>query len=292
MGYSNQYKSNSILEFAKTIGLGALICFAFVAPAAAEADVRHGTVIGALYASKYVVVAADGREVDGRNRPVNDRKCKIDRLDDGHFFFAFGRTTFTDLARNILVDAHDGARRVFATSYPMRALSETWGSRMQAQLQKVARVDHRAIASGLPSKSIVQGVFGGTDEQGNLAMAMADVGFSLSVTANIALNHSTRNFKIGEQGTLQLFGIEETGPFVGEFLAERTPRAKSARATLAGDIAQRGLGPIDARALTLKSALEFAIAAAKDPRVGGEVSVLVAERGQPLRWFYQGAGCR
>jgi hypothetical protein len=83
-------------------------------PSATDVLVRHGIVIGVFYSSQYIVVAADGREVDGANRPVNDRKCKIDRLHDAHFFFSFGRTRFTDLARHVLADAHAGARQVLS----------------------------------------------------------------------------------------------------------------------------------------------------------------------------------
>jgi hypothetical protein len=181
---------------------------------------------------------------------------------------------------------------VFRPAQSVHALSETWAARMERALQNVARIDHRSVASAVPSKSIVQGVFGGSDAPGRLAMSKADVGYSPPATANIALNHLTQDLAIDESGTLQLFGIDEAGPYVGEFLANQTARAKDLQSRLARDIEERALGPIDARALALKRALEFAIAAANDPRVGGDVSVLVAERDKPIRWFYQGPGCR
>ena len=288
----SQYSGKSILPFLRNISICALLYCALTAPSVADVQVRHGTVIGVLYSSRYIVVAADGREVDRANRPVNDRKCKIDRLDDSHFFFSFGRVRFTDPARNVLADAHDGARHVFRPAQSVHALSETWASRMERALQKVARIDHRSVASAVPSKSIVQGVFGGSDAPGNLAIAKADIAYSPPATANIALKHLTQDLAIEDRGTLQLFGIDEAGPYVGEFLANQTPRAKDLQSRLARDIEERALGPIDARALALKRALEFSIAAADDPRVGGDVSVLVAERDQPIRWFYQAPGCR
>jgi hypothetical protein len=70
-------------------------------------------------------------------------------------------------------------------------------------------VDHQAIASGRSKGSIVQGVFGGPDAQGNLAMSKADVAYSASVTANIALNHSVQDIKFDGQGMLRAFGIDE-----------------------------------------------------------------------------------
>jgi hypothetical protein len=287
-----QYSGKSILRIVRNISICSLLYCALTAASAAEVLVRHGTVIGVVYNSRYIIVAADGREVDRANRPVNDRKCKIARLDDSHFFFSFGRVRFTDLARKVLADAHDGARQVFRPAQSVHALSETWASRMEKDLQKVARIDHRSVASAVPSKSIVQGVFGGSDAPGRLAMSKADIGYSPPATANIALNHLTQDLAIDDSGTLQLFGIDEVGPFVGEFLANQTPRAKDLQSRLTRDIEERALGPIDARALALKRALEFSIAAANDPRVGGDVSVLVAERDQPIRWFYQAAGCR
>jgi hypothetical protein len=286
-------RANSLPRYAKTLLAGSLLSLAFIAPGAAEVSVQHGTVIGVLFSNKSVIVAADSREVDGHNRPVNDRKCKIDALDDAHFFFAFGRTTYADAAsKNVLADAHQTARRVFTAAQSVHDVSETWAARMEADLQKVARVDHHSVASGLPSGSIVEGVFGGTDAQGHLTLSKAGVGYSLSVTANIALDHATHDLKLEDEGTLQIYGIAETGPYFGEFLQNRTARVKNLRAKLLRDIDARALGPVDARALTLKTAVEFAIALAKDPRVGGEVSVLVAERGQPIRWFHQAAGCR
>jgi hypothetical protein len=287
-----QYSGKSIVPLLRNISIFSLLYCALTGPSAADVLVRHGTVIGVFYSSRYIVVAADGREVDGADRPVNDRKCKIDRLDASHFFFSFGRTRFTDLARHILADAHAGARQVFRPAQSVHGLSQTWAARMERDLQKVARIDHRSVASGLPTKSIVAGVFGGADASGKLAMTMADVGYSLPVTAHVALNHRTEDLAIDDSGTLQLFGIEEVGPYVGEFLANATPRVKELRSGLEREIEERALGPIDARALALKRTLEFAIASADDPRVGGDVSVLVAERDQPVRWFYQAPGCR
>jgi hypothetical protein len=61
---------------------------------------------------------------------------------------------------------------------------------------------------------------------------------------------------------------------------------------LSREVDARALQQVDAQALFLKMAVEFAIASAHDQRIGGEVSVLVAEKGQPIRWFHQAVGCR
>jgi hypothetical protein len=39
----------------------------------------------------------------------------------------------------------------------------------------------------------------------------------------------------------------------------------------------------------MKAAIEAAISAEADPGVGGQVAVLILERGKPARWFSKGA---
>jgi hypothetical protein len=292
MLFVNRYGRTDKLGYLRSIFVGGLFFSLSTVQGAADVQSRHGTVIGAFFNTGTIIVAADSREVDANNRPVNSSKCKISRLDDSHFFFSFGKTKFIDLSRNILVDAHEGARNIFQPSTTVHGLSETWGARMEKDIHKVARVDHQAIASGRSKGSIVQGVFGGSDAQGNLAMSKADVAYSASVTANIALNHSVQDIKFDDEGMLRAFGIDEVGPYIGEFLTNQTPRAKRIRDRLSREIDGLALQKVDGQALFLKTAVEFAIASAHDQRIGGEVSVLVAEKGQPIRWFHQAAGCR
>jgi hypothetical protein len=119
-------------------------------------------------------------------------------------------------------------------------------------------------------------------------MRQVDIDYTETPIA-ISFSHKSPAEVIDDEAVITHWGTSPAWQFIAGLLVGDTQKSTDWRTSIADEVALRGLQPVDGYAFEMKAVLEAAISAEVDPAVGGEVAVLILERGKPARWFSQAA---
>ncbi len=236
----------------------------------------------------FVVVGAESLIADEQGKPAS-YECKIVPLNSHRLFFDTGRTIFNnDTSGQSMLNGVSLARSIYYAATPLAELSERWASGMEAGYYTLARINAQTLLQGLENDFLADGSFAGLDTDGIPAVASAPIRYSRSDIIGVRFSHDP--IQRNTSPAIAAHGVDLT-TYSREFLMGETPRAIGVHRALNEEIEARRLQGADVIALQLRRLIETVINWSNDPRIGGQVSVAVVERGGLLRWFRQSAVC-
>jgi hypothetical protein len=278
------------------IGLFAtlLFCFALSARAAFAQDVAHGTFYLFGISSDFVVVAIDSRKTTktAAKDLINDRSCKIKPLSPTAFFFSAGLESGVAMATGkILYETRDIAKDVFAGAGGTRDftnLAETWASRMETTVRKLP--PSPSVMKAMMAKGYfvgARGFFVGTLADGDIGIGAGTLTYHAE--GKVHFSHSaeaitpTATPRVAQSADQRALDVESEFANGGQ-----TDRAKKI-------IHDNGWALIGVGADAQARRFENIVAAVRDwsgnPAIGGDIAVIILERGKTVRWFHRPDYC-
>jgi hypothetical protein len=258
-------------------------CYLAVALALAASN-ANATIIGISYKADWIVVAADSRATDTRGNPT-DGHCKIFRVDETHFSAILGRVFYKGAS------AADVATKIGAEAsrFSVHEMAEKWTSAFKDALEIGAGANKEDLIEGLVTDNVTLAYWGGSDINQQLALTLGKITYSKSTTG-IVLHTSANDLPLPSEKSLVTFDGEAAinSPLDEFWNSQTSDRAITAKQSFVSQLQFDPNGyPANAEsaAKLLKFALETAIPWAKTNRVGGKISVLIAEKGRPIRWL-------
>jgi hypothetical protein len=241
----------------------------------------------------YIVLGAESRDTHSKSGAHNreDDTCKIRRLDDHTAFSSSGRSRFRlereDQTNSELYDAWDTAESTFLPGDDLANVAERWAMVTESAYYNAYLKDGDLVLSGLIPDSVVVGAFSGAD------------GFKAeTVTVKFSGGLSTVSFYHDPANAVEIGRIRRFSTPLGmagfqEFWYNQSDRAQAVRAEIAKIINDKNYKNGEAEALIVKAAIDSAILwnGERDRQIGGETSVLILERGKPIKWFYESEIC-
>jgi hypothetical protein len=271
-----------------------LFCLASSPLAALAQDIGHGTFYLFGISSDFAVVAIDSRDMlkTTATDRFNDRTCKIRPLPPTAFFFSVGiETAIQQATGKTIFEARDMAKDVYASAGSSRDftnLAETWASRMEATLRQLPLSP--SIMKGLAAKGYfagARGFFVGTNADGDIAVGTGAITYRAE--GKVHFTHAaeaiapTATLRIAQSANQPALDVEK------EFVnGGQTDRAKK----IIQDNAWAKIGDgADGQA----QRFENIVAAVRDwsgnPAIGGDIAVIILERGKTVRWFHRPDYC-
>ena len=255
-------------------------------PPAWVAASRGSLVVGIVsQKGNYIVVAADSREVDESDRPIDDKSCKVIALGGDTLFFETG-TPLIIVRRGKSWNAQDVARAVYreSTRRDARDLSIAWGDRALSWFDAQSEADLRSVSEA--KGGIITGGFIDFKEGGNPSIQTQEITFS-------ARNHTLTRGLASEPpalGQVMFSGVGKT--LIEEFFAEKTGRALRAFSSVETEHLVGVKSWVDAR--LARRAIQFAITneTGKDRNtIGGPIDVAILRRNGAIEWVSRKKAC-
>jgi hypothetical protein len=269
-----------------------IFCFLFSLTWLVQQPAFGMTAILVQRAGSFIIVAADSRAISTGGGLPDDQTCKIQLLDKYSFFAGAGITyNKSGTPGEFPFVAKQEAINAYRPNASIESVADAWAGSMEAIFSKQPLTWKHGILTILKKyqadeRIIVQGVFGRSHT--DVEMRQVDINYTETPTA-ISFSHKSPADVIDDEAVITHWGTTPAWRFIAELLAGNTQKSKDWRTSTADEVALRGLPRVDGHAFEMKAVLDAAIAAAVDPTVGGEVAVLVLERGKPARWFSQAA---
>ena len=253
----------------------------FSCPLSWSADaqvVQHGTHFVAALNADFAAVAIDSRQSTGV--VTNDRYCKIVPLSRNAFFFARGITSAIDNTTHASIyDAREIARQAYREfgigTTRLDELSQLWARRMV----EVYNTKPTEFGSNAVGGVMAEGVFVGVGADGMIAYGSRIIRYAQRTVAPFEIGQGPDDAlpRDASQSAIYPGGYRE---LIEEFLSGgQTERAKKATAHL---------GPFRPGPDFAAAKVEVYVTAVRnwsgDRGIGGEIAVIVLERGQDLRW--------
>jgi hypothetical protein len=250
------------------------------------------TAILAKRTGSFIIIAADSRAISTGGKPRDDQTCKIQLLDRYSFFAGAGVTSnASGTPGEFPFVAKQEALHAYRPTASLEDVANAWANSMEAIYYGQPLTWKRGIVSALKKYQtnehiIVQGVFGRTNT--DVEMQQVDINYAETPTA-ISFSHKSPGEVINDETVTTHWGTGSAWQFIAELLAGDAPKSAAWRTSVADVVALKGLPAVDGYAFEMKAELEAAISAGVDPAVGGEVAVLILERGKPARWYSEAA---
>lgn len=247
----------------------------------------RGSLVVAIVSQKgsYVVVAADSREVDEADKPIDDKSCKVIALGGDTLFFETG-TPLIIVRRSKSWNAQDVARAVYRESKKRdaRDLSIAWGDRALSWFDAQSEADLKSVSEA--RGGIITGGFVNFKEGRNPSIQTQEITFS-------ARNHTLTRGLASEPpalGQVMFSGVGKN--LIEEFFAEKTRRAMRAFSSVE-TLHRVGVNSrVDAK--LARKAIQFAIANAtgKDKNtIGGPIDVAILRKNGTIEWVSRKRAC-
>jgi hypothetical protein len=271
-----------------------LFCLALSPRPALAQDVGHGTFYLFGISRDFAVVAIDSRDMiktTARDR-FNDRTCKIRPLSPTAFFFSVGiETAIREATGKTVFEARDIAKDAFAgagSAGDFTNLAETWASRMERTLRKLPLSP--SIMKDMAAKGYfvgARGFFIGTAPDGDIVIGTGTITYRPE--GKVHFVHAaeavtpTATPRVAQSANQPALDVEK------EFVnGGQTDRAKK----IIQDNAWAKIGDgADGQA----QRFENIVAAVRDwsgnPAIGGDIAVIILERGKTVRWFHRPDYC-
>jgi hypothetical protein len=251
---------------------------------------RANTIIAALRGSDFLVVAADSRTIDAAGNQ-NDQTCKIAQLDARSFFASSGLKGNSD-PTTIRFDVMEQAKIHYLATIPLSDNADIWANTVQCLYQNQPNLWKEETINGMRAvagygDAVTYGIFGRSND--HLDATVVKIKYWRN-PITIMFDHRPPE-QLPENRWM--FWGSDTGPiFVNNLL--RGDNATTSQWLLQShkQAAIFGYGEVDTYAFELKGAIERAIDSGIDPGIGGEVAVLVIERGRAARWFSPTSACK
>ena len=233
----------------------------------------------------YIVVAADSREVDESDRPIDDKSCKVIALGADTLFFETG-TPLIIVRRGKSWNAQDVARAVYreSTARDARDLSIAWGDRALSWFDAQSEADLKSVSEA--KGGIITGGFINFKEGGNPSIQTQEITFS-------ARNHTlTRGLASDPPalGQVMFSGVGKN--LIEEFFAAKTGRAFRAFSSVETTHLVGVKSWVDAR--LARRAIQFAIAnetGTDKSTIGGPIDVAILRRNGTIEWVSRKKAC-
>jgi hypothetical protein len=236
----------------------------------------------------YLVVAIDSRYIrsESGRRVLTDDTCKIRLLDDRTIFFLFGMKSWGYLGGPVF-DAYDEAQREFNAlgNSDLSAVARSWGAGQRRSLEKwhLENADAADVVARMTqARYLMRGYFAMSSSR---SVAMYGIGVLPTGTQQAPFFTDPVFEAVGVTGR-----TSGHADLVNEILAGRTSRAELVR----NEIAKKSvdLPEIEQAAVKLQVMAAAILRWAGDDTIGGDVAVVVLERGQPAHWLHKPAHCR
>jgi hypothetical protein len=267
------------------VGILAAGFAAFGSPAWVAA--LRGSLVVAIVSQKgnYIVVAADSREVDESDRPIDDKSCKVIALGGDTLFFETG-TPLIIVRRGKSWNAQDVARAVYreSTTRDARDLSIAWGDRALSWFDAQSEADLKSVSEA--KGGIITGGFINFKEGGNPSIQTQEITFS-------AREHTLTRGLASEPpalGQVMFSGVGKN--LIEEFFAAKTGRAFRAFSSVETEHLVGVKSWVDAR--LARRAIQFAIAneTGEDKNtIGGPVDVAILRKNGSIEWVSRKKDC-
>lgn len=233
----------------------------------------------------YIVVAADSREVDESDRPIDDKSCKVIALGGDTLFFETG-TPLIIVRRGKSWNAEDVARAVYRESgrRDARDLSIAWGDRALSWFDAQSETDLKSVSEA--KGGIITGGFINFRESGHPSIQTQEITFS-------ARNHTLTRGLASEPpalGQVMFSGVGKN--LIEEFFAAKTGRAMRAFSTVETEHLVGVKSWVDAK--LARKAIQFAIANETGENrntIGGPIDVAILRRNGAIEWVSRKKAC-
>jgi hypothetical protein len=273
-----------------TLGLLFVCAVGIIAAAlgsSAWVAVSRGSLVVAIVSQKgnYIVIAADSREVDEADRPIDDKSCKVIALGGDTLFFETG-TPLIIVRRGRSWNAQDVARAVYreSTKRDARDLSIAWGDRALSWFDAQSETDLKSVSGA--KGGIITGGFINFKEGGNPSIQSQEITFS-------ARNHTLTRGLASEPPALGQVMFSGVGKkLIEEFFAEKTGRAVRAFSSVETEHLVGVKSWVDAR--LARKAIQFAIAnetGADKNTIGGPIDVAILRKNGAIEWVSRKRAC-
>jgi hypothetical protein len=260
---------------AKLMAAGGMVCGLHVATAS-------GTFYFFDHTDRHMVVAIDSRDnLVGGEKPIHsDDACKVIPLDRRTVFFSYGLSG----AERPRFDVYERAKRAVAArrGRPLASAVRYWAAQVRRDLGRWMRQNPAVwnqIREGNPSLPYLEKGYFARDEG---TLSLYGVAFVPSKTPP----YSTRPVieRLGK--TERSVGKEE---LLSEILGDRSERAHAVNAEIQAQGDDRP--EIERLAVKLQLTTQAILRWADDERIGGDVAVMILEKGRRWRWFHRPDAC-
>jgi hypothetical protein len=264
-------------------------------------QLKNGSVADYIFIQNELIVAADSRASDGKGHHT-DTECKLRVLSNQVFFVATGVSGGQKTAVAPEWSTYDDAKQAWKNSSRFAGMSalqnvvhtaaESWAAVMQDRLDHFTAIslmrpqlqmDNTGVEG--PFRAIEQGIFGATNDRGELAASQASVDVNLKEFDSrhvVQLRHSVTDLKFGDGGAIGLSQI------VKEFTQQTSQRAEKFMAPYAGNPLEEARNinlarKLIERSIELHPQREF---------LGLPVDELTLRRGKGIQWLQVKPSCR
>jgi hypothetical protein len=245
----------------------------------------RATYYAVSFSKDFLVVAIDSRATNlfDPSAPPNDRYCKLYPLSDKVVFFSTGYVAGN--APGISFDAGVFAKGVYARSpIPpnLADLTDKWDDFMHDAYMRLFS-SYPSLAVSLGNRVMIKGYFGGISDDEKVVLESSEMS-SLFGRIRSQLLHQQQ----AGNGTPIVHGGHNE--IISEFINRgSTERAKKVLAEI--DVEATGKSDLERMAITVEAFVKSVRDWSGDSGIGGEVAVLILERGKSARWFRRPAHC-
>jgi hypothetical protein len=234
----------------------------------------------------YIILGAEARATDNISNGY-DRKdvCKIRRLDDHAAFASSGRSTLRANS-TVLYDAWSIAQDAFLPGDNLTNVAQRWAVATETAYYSAYVRAGEAVLRGLVPESVVTGVFAGGINFG-----------AVTVVIKYRRDSSTISFyhdpPSAVTGIIRRFSTPIGMEGLQEVLHGESDRAKAKRDEIRTAINERKYQTGDAEAFKIDMAIDAALlwSDGRDPKIGGEISTLILENNESIKWFHESKIC-
>jgi hypothetical protein len=262
----------------------------------ARADDRPGiTVLGTIFyfihTTDYQIVAIDRRNtrVERGITSHDDRVCKILPLDDRTIFFNYGFKNWISPAGEVMFDSYELAKARFANGKDIADIVRQWSVKHKENLElwyisdPTAELAIRELREKNPTVPFFQKAYFSSSTNADVSL------YGVSFVANNSFTAPHFNDPVIE--TVGTAGRVTGHPdLINEIRNNQSERARRLSARI--EVASKDrLTEVEKSATSIQLKTEAIIGWANDPRIGGEVAVVILEKGKKLRWFRRPSFC-
>jgi hypothetical protein len=260
-----------------------LVCMFGVATLALSP--AYGTYFVATVVADHLVVAIDSRVTvtnPARAPWQSDQYCKIMALSDQMVFFDTGATALTNGNGEMIFDAREIARQAYEDgqrSNRIEDLSGRWAVRMvAAYIAANLPLNYSLMLPGVGSELKIRGFFAGRNADGNLII----YGQQITRSPLGIYRYSPEFIKIGKEES------QAINNGYSDILAEFADHGVTQRAkNVLMEAEKEAVGKSNAETMAIR--LGAYVRAVRDwsgdPRIGGDVAVIVMEGSERWKWF-------
>ena len=220
----------------------------------------------------FIVVAMDSRSTPVMGvGPPSDGYCKITPLSDDVIFFEFGY-----ISKPYVFDAKEMAINTYISSpsnHYFAQMLTIWAG----QLLEIYRLLDETVPSlriYFDGKPWIDGFLGGVNENGKIELDWINISLDPIIGFSVTKNTVQAGYLV-HGGHVEIISEFDHGG--------RTDRARTLLAKISSDGSDRSLA--EKSAIKSQAFVEAVRDWSGDVTIGGEVAVLILERGKKWRWF-------